>query len=51
MRICPKCQAEPVHQAPLRWYEVLVMLFRWGTCPYQCTVCQYRFWKPWTWTG
>ncbi|MBI4551323.1 MAG: hypothetical protein HY710_03595 [Candidatus Latescibacteria bacterium] len=51
MRTCPKCQAEPVHQASLRWYDVLLLVVRWGQCPYQCDACHFRFWKSWTWTG
>jgi len=51
MRICPKCRHEPVHQAPFRLFDYLMILFQWGSCPYQCTSCGYRFWKPWTWVG
>ena len=51
MRICPKCQAEPIPQAPIRMIDWIVMLFRWGNCPYQCTKCGYRFWRAWTWVG
>jgi len=51
MRICPKCRHEPVHQVPFRLFDYLFIFFQWGSCPYQCAGCGYRFWKPWTWVG
>ena len=51
MRICPECQAEPVHQAPFRVTDYILALFRWGNCPYGCDKCGHRFWKSWTWVG